>query len=163
MDCICYIDTDLDTGKFIEISEAEASTQPSQLVGAFSGDRLIQKVHLRGESVISVKYFDVIDPSAALAWHSESYPSVIGEAWEPYQRDHIGMHRVGHKSSCGSVEELEIERLDSEGDPVAEERYTPDGRLIERTEYGYDGNKEIVEERIYNRHGVLIDTIRHDE
>ncbi|WP_194832441.1 hypothetical protein [Nocardia sp. XZ_19_369] len=165
VDRVCYLGVDYATGEEVEISETEALEQTMRTVGAFAGTRMLQKINTRDNIPVSVNYFDITDPEATLKWHSKKFPTAIGRAWSAYERSTTGARRVGCSASPGSskIAELTIELLSTEDELLSEERQTPDGRLIERVEYSYDGDGEISETRVYDSGNTLIQVDRHDE
>ncbi|MFJ4656143.1 hypothetical protein ACIP5Y_33145 [Nocardia sp. NPDC088792] len=160
-DRVTYVDIDLETGVWSEV-EAGGELVPGRILAAFQGGQVVQKILFSDGTPRNVQYFGVPEPGAALRWHAANYPSVRGEIWQPFAREGSGSCRKGHFTGSNAIVDMvKMEYLDDDLDLISEEYYTPDGRLLERFEYRYDSEKELLETLSYNRHGELIDIESH--
>ncbi|WP_040853572.1 hypothetical protein [Nocardia niigatensis] len=153
-DRIAYMDVDLVSGEWYEVTDVGGKMMTGLVLVAFRMERMAQKVTIRGGSPEAVQYLDVSDTGSILRWHAENYPSVRAEIWLSPESDEGGFARKGLIASSGdSVDMVVIERTDVDGDLISEEFHTA-AELIERVEYRYNSDKEIIETRTYDRHGA---------
>ncbi|MGW2664132.1 hypothetical protein ACWCW7_24490 [Nocardia tengchongensis] len=151
------MDVDLVSGEWYEVKDVGDKMKTGVVLVAFKDGKMVQKVIIRGGVPEAVQYLDVSDTDSVLRWHAEKYPSVRGEVWISLESDAVGFARKGFIASSGdSVDMVIVERSDGDGDLIFEEFRTADGELIERLEYGYNTDKEVIETRTYDRCGTLV-------
>ncbi|MFD7846757.1 hypothetical protein ACFV4K_27965 [Nocardia sp. NPDC059764] len=150
------MDVDLTTGEWYEILDIGNHPKTGFVFAAFKQDAMVQKVIFEDGAPQNVKYLDVSDVDPLLRWHANNYPGVRGEIWTRAEQDESGSLRKGfimRKGDC--VNMIVVEQSDIDDDTTYEEILDPSGALIERVEYVYNSEKEIVEIRTY-RHGKLL-------
>ncbi len=151
------MDVDIATGDWYDVADVDNKMKTGLVRAAFRNDVMVQKVIVRGGTLETVQYLDVSDAYSILRWHAENYPSVRGEIWMIAESGEDGFARKGLIASAGeSVDLIIVERTDRDGDLISEEVRSETEELIERIEYRYNSDKEIIDTRTYDRCGVLV-------
>ena len=130
-----------------ELTPEEAERAPDRISRHYAGDRLARVEIVRDGIIRVVRYLDREWPDEQLlAEHRRRYGAFPFDVLSPTEPASGGGRRrrawtVGADGSLGEYSDMQ---LDDDGEILAEDRFTPDGRRFLRMEYEYDADGELV-------------------
>lgn len=142
-----------------ELTPEEAERTPDRVSRYFVGDRLVRVEVVRDGRVRMVRYLDREGPDEQLlAQHRRDYGEMPFDVLSPTEPAPGGgrRRRAWSVRADGTLGERSEQELDDQGEILVEERFTPNGRRLERTEYKYDADGELVLTRELDADGTVL-------
>jgi hypothetical protein len=148
-----------DLGEERELTPEEAKRTPDRISRYYAGDRLARLEIVRDGKLRMVRYLGRQWPDEALlAEHRSRHREQPFEVLSPTEAAPGGgqRRRAWSVRADGTLGESSEQELDDQGEILAEDRFTPDGVRLLRTEYAYDDAGELVLTREVDEDGRVV-------
>jgi hypothetical protein len=145
------------------LAPEELATTPVYSTRYYAGDYWKKTEQIREGQIYLVEYYGVTwaDPDL-IARHLRQYPQIKCVLWNAPRGTDARKRIAYHISPEGKLAEIVEIDFDEYGDGLSEERRRPDGALLERIEYIYDDEREIVGQRFVHPNGKVFEEM-YDE